>query len=239
MPELGRLETTLPLGLRRIARTLVDLSSTERRRMRAIAMGMSASFDLAAVRRSMSPDTLTVREFNSTKFLDYERFLRINARRAVALGLDHGPPRRILDLGCGPGYFLAIARAMGHDALGLDLGDNQVFNALITSMRLRRVELQISPCTPLPNLGEFDLITGFRICFDRFPLPWSEADWVFFLKDALGRLTPSGGIHLLLNQHSSIFTPGLLREKVLTGFRVLNTVTVVDSPQVIELRRRA
>lgn len=228
---------SLPSGLQSLARAAVDFSSPERRRMRSISMGIAACFDLEDVRSTLTCATLTGAGLWNAKFLDYERFLRINAARAISLGLDRGAPRRVLDLGCGPGYFLAIARAMGHETLGLDLADNPVFNALIEALRLRRVSQQISPLVPLPQLGRFDLITGFRVCFDRFPEAWATAEWKFFLRDVLGRLTPGGVVHLLLNEHSPLFNDGSLRADVLADFRAGTEVQVSESSQIVALRR--
>ena len=44
---------------------------------------------------------------------------RINLRRVRDLGLDLGGRKRVLDIGCGTGYFLYICRFLGHDALGI------------------------------------------------------------------------------------------------------------------------
>src|SRR5262245_9373748 len=61
------------------------------------------------------------------KYLDVRRSLRANLKRAQAVGLlrDCVPPgsRPVLDIGCGAGFFLFIARLHGYDALGLDVGD--------------------------------------------------------------------------------------------------------------------
>src|SRR5207248_2463375 len=55
------------------------------------------------------------------KYLDLDRWIDINIRRIREIELDLSRPKRILDLGCGAGYFLHIAQLLGHKGLGLDL----------------------------------------------------------------------------------------------------------------------
>ena len=61
------------------------------------------------------------------KYLDLERWIDINIRRVRRIELDLSPPKRILDLGCGAGYFAYIAQLLGHDVLGLDIDDVPMF----------------------------------------------------------------------------------------------------------------
>src|SRR4030095_16454392 len=67
------------------------------------------------------------RDQDASAFRKYEdRFdhsLIRNAERVYALGLHEGPKLRILDLGCGFGYFLYGARTFGHEVVGLDVDD--------------------------------------------------------------------------------------------------------------------
>jgi 2-polyprenyl-3-methyl-5-hydroxy-6-metoxy-1,4-benzoquinol methylase len=42
------------------------------------------------------------------------------ARYVTVLGLHKPEPLKILDLGCGSGYFLAVAKHLGFDAIGVD-----------------------------------------------------------------------------------------------------------------------
>src|SRR5438552_4283791 len=44
------------------------------------------------------------------KYVEVERFLKLNIRRVQDIDLDRMPPQRILDLGSGAGYFLFVAR---------------------------------------------------------------------------------------------------------------------------------
>src|SRR5947209_3588443 len=61
------------------------------------------------------------------RFADVPYCIRINIERAQDLWLDRSPPLRVLDLGCGAGYFLYVSKYFGHQVLGLDLDDHQLF----------------------------------------------------------------------------------------------------------------
>src|SRR5580698_15043 len=57
---------------------------------------------------------------SAAKYTDYDHWVPFNVARVAALGLYHSKRVRILDIGCGPGYFLASAMACGHDCYGID-----------------------------------------------------------------------------------------------------------------------
>ena len=96
---------------------------------------------------------------------------------------------RILDLGCGAGYFLYVCKFFGHDVLGFDTDIEPLFRATTALLDVPRVIGRIERQTPLPDLGgKFDLVTAHRICFHRIGrvrdgVEWSPADWEFFIND--------------------------------------------------------
>ena len=139
---------------------------------------------------------------DSPKFLELERWIDINIRRTRDIELDLGRPKRILDLGCGAGYFLYIVQLLGHDGLGLDLDQLPMFGDLTSLLGVRRVIWQIKAFDPLPDLGKFDLITAFLICFNRHKQAnvWGVPEWEFFLDDLAKHLTLRGRVWLELNQ---------------------------------------
>ena len=55
---------------------------------------------------------------NSAKFVDADYWLKVNVERAQDLQLDRSKPLRILDLGCGAGWFLYVCERLGHEAVG-------------------------------------------------------------------------------------------------------------------------
>ena len=137
------------------------------------------------------------------KFLNLERWIDINIRRIREIEIDLMRPKRILDLGCGTGYFLYIAQLLGHQGLGLDLDELPMFGDLTRLLGVRRVIWQINAFDPLPDaLGKFDLITAFLICFNRHKQTnvWGVPEWGFFLDDLAKHLTPRGRVWLELNQ---------------------------------------
>jgi SAM-dependent methyltransferase len=148
------------------------------------------------------------------KYLDLERWIEINIRRIREVELDLSRPRRILDLGCGAGYFLYIAQLLGHRGIGLDMDQLPMFRELTRLLGVRRVVQRIDAFRPLPDFGQkFNLITAFMICFNNHKMPdlWKVPQWEFFLDDLAKHLTPRGRIWLELNQEydGTFYTPEL------------------------------
>ena len=147
------------------------------------------------------------------KYLDLDRWIEINIRRVREIELDFARPKRILDLGCGAGYFLYIAQLLGHEGLGLDLDQLPMFRDLTRVLGVHRVIWTIKAFDPLPDLGKFDLITAFLICFNNHKQAglWGVEEWEFFLNDLAKHLTPGGRVWLELNQEydGTFYTPEL------------------------------
>jgi SAM-dependent methyltransferase len=137
------------------------------------------------------------------KYLDLSTWITVNLRRVRDLRLDFGFRKRILDIGCGTGYFLHICKRLGHDVLGLDIDDVPMYGEMTRKLGLNRVLWRVRPFEPLPDLGPpFDLITCFQICFNGHgsQAVWRSPEWQFFLNDLVPRLRPGGRIHLQLNR---------------------------------------
>jgi SAM-dependent methyltransferase len=177
------------------------------------------------------------------RFSDVDHWLKINIERAQDLWLDRTPPLRLLDLGCGPGYFLYVARCLGHEGVGIDIDEQPLFRETTALLGVRRVISRIEAQTPLPDLGEkFDLVTGHRVCFqktERFgtgPGEWNEweaGDWQFFLDDVRGRiLRPGGRILLDFNPRAdgrSFFTPELRAVLLENGARIFRSKALLPA----------
>jgi SAM-dependent methyltransferase len=111
------------------------------------------------------------------RFEDADYWIGINVERAQDLWLDRAPPLRILDLGCGAGYFLFVCRFFGHEGLGLDTDNEPLFRATIALLNVTRAISKIKPGIPLPDLGRrFDLVTAHRVCFHRLGRTEND-DW--------------------------------------------------------------
>jgi SAM-dependent methyltransferase len=174
---------------------------------------------------------------SAAKYVQPRRWLLLNLLRAAELGLDNSSGLRILDIGCGPGYFVAFARALGHYCEGVDAPESylteverEVYATLTKVLHCSGVisPLLIERFRPVP-FGEqsFDLITAFWICFNRHRQPdeWGVAEWKFFIEDALGCLRPGGRLVLDLNENAERY--GALRfydDPTLEYFRSVGSV---------------
>ncbi|MFN2542225.1 MAG: class I SAM-dependent methyltransferase [Chthoniobacterales bacterium] len=160
------------------------------------------------------------------KYVEAERFLRMNIRRVQDIGLDRLPPQRILDLGSGAGYFLFVNKVLGHTGVGLDVGNVPLYREMFQLFGLRRVIHRIEKFKPLPDTGaQYDWITAFSISFDSPARhgPWGIAEWDFFLQDARRHLCPGGRIYLDLNpRDDGTFYSDDLREFFVTQGAVID-----------------
>jgi SAM-dependent methyltransferase len=165
-----------------------------------------------------SPDTIFRLEKNYSKYFDLDAWFQYHARLAMAAGLHEAKePCRILDLGCGAGIFLYIAKMLGHDGVGLDLATDmyrQMADVLGVTWRASPVLAN----TPLPDdLHGFDMISAIAIKFDRLDWgpqsaePWTLAEWEFLLHDAASRLNPEGRLFIKPNYfiHPTETDPGI------------------------------
>ena len=134
------------------------------------------------------------------KYADVEHWLEINLPRIHELMLDRSPRKRILDLGCGGGFFAYLAKQHGHECIGLDVEDFPLSNELIDLLGVERITWRIRAFQPLPDFGrKFDLITAFSSAFGRSEdesRGWTVKEWKFFLDD-LDRHRAAGGEVLL------------------------------------------
>jgi SAM-dependent methyltransferase len=148
------------------------------------------------------------------KYLDLEHWIRINLQRVRELGLDYAARSRILDLGCGAGYFLYINKLLGHEILGLDVDDLPMFRELTELLGVPRTIARIEAFQALPKFDrKFDFITAYLICFNNHKSDklWGPAEWDYFLSDVGTHLAPGGRLWLELNREydGTYYTPEL------------------------------
>jgi SAM-dependent methyltransferase len=168
------------------------------------------------------------------KYLDLPRWIDINIRRIRDVELDIVTRKRILDLGCGAGYFAYIAQLLGHEVVGLDLDDLPMFAESTQMLGVRRVIWRVQPFVPLPDLGDkFDVVTAFMICFNNHKQPdlWGVPEWEFFLDDLSRHLTPRGRVWLELNREydETFYTPQLREFFESLGAKIDNHRVVLNS----------
>src|ERR1700688_1385546 len=103
------------------------------------------------------------------KYANVDPWLRLNRERVQDLKLHRLAPKRVLDLGCGGGFFLFILKNLGHSVLGLDVDRVALFTELLDLFEVRRVVCRITAFEPLPDLGQkFDWITAFSVNFNLY-----------------------------------------------------------------------
>lgn len=145
---------------------------------------------------------------NINRFVEVEEWMPVNVERAQDLWLDRSPSLRLLDLGCGPGYFLYVCGQLGHLGLGVDIDEVALFRETTALLGVERRIFRIQSFQPLPGFGEkFDLVTAHRICFhqkefkpDGTHEEWRPDEWEFFLADVRANvLKPSGRLLLDFN----------------------------------------
>ena len=140
---------------------------------------------------------------NYAKYADIPRWLKRHVAKIQDLQLHRPPPRAILDLGCGGGFFLFIAQHFGHSGIGLDVDEFPLFRELTNLLAVPRVVWTIAPFQPLPEFDrKFDLITAFSTRFNRDPADvhiWGVKEWNFLLDDLSRRLQPGGQVFLEIN----------------------------------------
>ncbi len=86
--------------------------------------------------------------------LELEKWMSRNLGRVQELELDYGSRQRILDTGCGTGYFLHICRYLGHEVAGMEIDALPMFRAMTEMLGLKRILLEVKPFQPLPDLGQ-------------------------------------------------------------------------------------
>jgi len=221
-----------------------DAYASARRHMKQALQGRAPlHFDAARITKSIDPEKFrqvyqrhAVEDPGDAwpKYLDLETWMEINLRRVRDLGLDLGGRKRILDIGCGTGYFLYINQYLGHDVLGLDLDEEPGFREMIELLGVKRRIWRVEPFQPLPDLGpRFDVIAAHMICFNghKSDKLWKISEWEFFLDDLTRHLEPSGQVCLELNREydDSLYTPEL-KEYFETRGADIHTQRVLFNP---------
>lgn len=180
--------------------------------LRRLVGNIEPTLDVEALRRLRHAHLHGPQEIE--ELCDHRRKLEIAIVKALVAGLHHGPRRRILDLGCGGGYFVAVCRHLGHacDAtevppsrLSLDTAD--AYAAVRAALRIgATIDLAIAANTPIDVAAlapaSYDLITAHKVCFNGHmrPAVWSISEWRFFVTDICRFLAPGGRLVIELNE---------------------------------------
>jgi SAM-dependent methyltransferase len=194
---------------RRTLRAFPELSPAS---LHELVAAIAASVDLARLRRLHREHRTGTAEL--VELYDYERKLEVAAVKALLAGVHERPRLRILDLGCGGGYFVATCRYLGHACHGTEVPPSRMslataaaYAEVTSALRIGpTIQLLISACAPLalPAMpSSYDLITAHKICFNDHMRahPWSVPQWQFFITDARRYLAPGGRLVLELNEN--------------------------------------
>jgi SAM-dependent methyltransferase len=144
---------------------------------------------LAELQQTSPPQTVEI------KYVRTEEWLRKLWKPAVLLGLIDSEPKRILDIGTGPGHFPFICKYLGHDVIGLDRS-SAFFTAMQQWMGVDTIISAVQPLLPLPKFDErFDIVTAFRIGFNVLPnrQSFGVPEWDYFLSDVRDNVLKDGG----------------------------------------------
>ncbi|GIK09835.1 MAG: hypothetical protein JETCAE02_18980 [Anaerolineaceae bacterium] len=145
--------------------------------------------------------------------------------------LKYQKPGKVLDIGCGPGFFLEAAQAKGYDAYGLDPSDYIVKVArekFGDRIRQGLIETANYPA------DEFDLV----VAFDTFehvyrPLEWLEATRRVLKpggllaittpdpSSLLAKISGKGWVSFKLPEHVFYWSPPAIRRALADGWEVL------------------
>lgn len=159
---------------------------------------------------------------------DHERKLRVAIVKAMQSGLHTRAGQRVLDLGHGGGYFVAVCRMLGHDCHGTEVPVAQlpplaaeVYAEITAALGFHdERRLRVVAYRPLELDGTYDLICAHKLCFNdhRRPTEWGVPEWQFFVEDARRYLRPGGRLLLELNEHVERY--GRLRwyDRALRGY---------------------
>jgi SAM-dependent methyltransferase len=170
-----------------------------------LADKVDRSIDAAGFRRILSAHGAD--DYRYRKYFIRRRWLRAKLMRAFETGVDKLSPGAVLDLGCGPGYFLYVCKYFGHQVHGVDLPGDPFFDAMLQLLGIERTNAEIVAFRKLPSLGRrFDVVAAHQICFNGHATdrPWGIAEWDFLLADLREHhLKPGGTIALEFNREPS------------------------------------
>lgn len=144
----------------------------------------------------------------AAKYLDLPKWIGRNLQRVQRAGLDRGHRRRVLDLGCGCGYFLYIARLLGHEVIGIDNAPaGSLFAAMTELLGVPVVTHSVRAFEALPDVGHVDVLTAHMITFNGHHVaPWGAGEW-----HALLSQFPGVSVSLQMNREpdKTLYPPGL------------------------------
>lgn len=159
---------------------------------------------------------------NIRKYIELERWLPKYITIARLLGLHRLTGKRILDIGSGCGWFSLLCKELGHAPLGMDHPERSLFyRECCEIMGVPVIDHDISPFTPLPAPGKFDIIVLLMSSFYIQHTYWEIAAWRKFLRNLDELLEKDGIILFELNMQYGVLYPVELYDLfVESGYRI-------------------
>lgn len=157
-------------------------------------------------RRWLESDDYTYRD-HYPKYFDLARWLPGAIKAAEQAELVGTPPRRVLDLGCGAGLFGLVCQDLGHEHVGLDIG-NPMFRDMCAALGVTDLVHPVMRQEELPaELAGFDAVVALAATFywneivgnEKIEANWQRDDWLFFFADLRSRLNEGGLFLIKLN----------------------------------------
>lgn len=177
------------------------------------AARLRARVDAAALAR--------IRERYTDDFVKYtnaDEWVATNVRHAVRAGLFGAPARDVLDLGAGPGWFVLVARELGHRVTGVDVEHGGVLGDIARTLGVTDniADYRVTFDRPLPDDRTWDVITAHMITFNGHHniggiALWGVREWSTFLDAISARLRGDRTMTLEMNREDdgSMFPPGV------------------------------
>jgi len=139
---------------------------------------------------------------------DHEQWYRQAAKAYSWIGRNGPHSRRVLDIGCGFGYFLHVCKSAGESAVGIDIPD-PLIEAASAILGVEYHPLTVTAFEPLPEVyRDLDLVTCFGVMF-RHGHPsesgkyWGWPEYGFLARDICSRLGPDGRWVIKPNKRSA------------------------------------
>lgn len=146
------------------------------------------------------------------KYFDLERWLPGAIKAAEQAELVGAAPSRVLDIGCGAGLFGRVCQDLGHEHVGLDIG-NPMFRDMCAALGVIDLVHPVMRQERLPaDLQGFDVIVALAATFywneivenEKIEANWQQDDWLFFFADLRSRLNEDGLFLIKLNAMEDI-----------------------------------
>ena len=127
---------------------------------------------------------------------------------AYFLGLHKSKNLNVLDIGCGAGWFVYVAKLLGHNAYGIDRVTKDVNHPHASYQQgYKTLGIQVfgdlvDPYQKIKVDKKYDVVTSMRSFFPTRPEVWRKEEWLFFLNDLKDNVVKSNEFQLFLSLNS-------------------------------------